>query len=222
MLPINKKEVPGALLKATGRIKTTPDATLTWKNLDAGEKREVLLSLIEEQGSLCAYCMRKIKDSDAHVEHYIPQSKTVGLNDSVSVDYQNLLAVCDGFEGSEAGLTCDRARGNASLKVNPLREETLRSICYRRNGVIYAKNEEIDTDLDKTLNLNQKLLVRNRKEALQALVRKLDQLGRRKGPSAVRGYCERYVASHLKYSDLRVPYDGIVLYFMKKRLRSKD
>ena len=220
MLPICKGMSPKALSEAVAKIKATPDARLSWSSVGSVERDEVLEALIKEQGFLCAYCMRKITLSDAHVEHYVPQS-TEGKGDNpLSVDYHNLLAVCDGFAGNAAGQTCDRARGNKPLRVDPLRRETLESIRYRRDGVIYADDETVNRDLDATLNLNQELLRRNRKAALGKLYSTFDRIGKRKGSNAVRSYCQRYVDDHLEHPENRIQYDGIVIYFMRKRIRA--
>lgn len=220
MLPITKGVAPRSLQDAIRRVKTTPDATLSWGAFDGQERKAVLRELLNEQGHLCAYCTRRISEETAHVEHVIPQSYGAGSDDENSVDYQNMLAVCDGFKGSDAGLTCDRARGNAPLTVNPLHPETLRDIRYLRDGKIGAAQGADATKKDlKTLNLNQGLLVKNRREAYARLIKKLDALGRRRGEGAVTSYCDRYVKEHLSHPDERVPYDGIIIYFMRKRLR---
>lgn len=112
MLPIAKGPAPRALRDATARIRSTPDATLSWANVDSTERRKTLRALLDEQGHLCAYCTRRIDLGTAHVEHVKPQSLGAGGDDPDSVDYDNMLAVCDGFSGGAAGLTCDRARGD--------------------------------------------------------------------------------------------------------------
>lgn len=221
MLPIKKGTAPQELVEGIGRIKKTPDASMRWGSLDSGEKDATLRALLRDQGGLCAYCTRRISERSAHVEHVVPQSAVALGDDPASVDYKNLLAVCDGFEGSEAGLTCDRARGNAPLSVDPLKPETLESIRYRRDGVIFSENPEVEEDLNRTLSLNQSLLVRNRRAALRALSSRLDRLDKRKGKGAVVRLCEDYVAEHLSHADRREPYDGAVIYFMRRRLRAE-
>lgn len=134
MLPIDKGPMPNELADAIRRVKTTPNTTMNWKSLDGRERGAVLRSMLKEQGGLCAYCTDRIDEDSAHVEHIVPQSAGAGSDDRNSVDYKNLLAVCDGFRGNAAGLTCDRARGNALLTVNPLKHETLSSIRYGRDG----------------------------------------------------------------------------------------
>lgn len=220
MLPINKRSAPAELANAIRRVKTTRDAIVNWKNLDRDGHEATLAALLEEQGHLCAYCSRRITAQNAHVEHIVPQSAGAGADDPVSVAYDNMLAVCDGFEGSTAGLTCDRARGDTPMKVNPLKSQTLTSIRFQRNGVMKASDNEVCNDVCVTLNLNQALLVKNRRRALEALNREHDRIGRRRGSHAVESYCQRYVQEHLAAPETRLPYDDIIIYFMNRRIRA--
>ena len=52
-------------------------------------KADLRKSLLEEQGYLCAYCMRRIHDdhNEVKIEHYEPR------NAQNELDYSNLLAV---------------------------------------------------------------------------------------------------------------------------------
>lgn len=220
MLPIKKGPAPRALLDAVQRVRRTPDTTLSWKQIDSSERADIRDALLREQGGLCAYCMRKITSDDAHIEHIRPQSAGAGHDDPDSVDYANLLAVCNGFEGSSAGLTCDKARGNRFLTVNPLKPATLESIRYRRDGTIYSNDQAINQDLTDTLNLNQRLLLRNRREALRSSCRRLETMGAKRGRAAVAAFCKRYVEEHRASVDVRIPYDGIVVYFLERRARA--
>lgn len=220
MMPIKKGKAPQELADAVRRIKSTPNITLSWSEIDRTERQATLNSLLREQGGLCAYCTRKITETNAHVEHIKPQSEGRGADDQDSVDYRNLLAVCDGFEGNPAGLTCDRSRGDTPLTVNPLKEGTLESIRYRGDGAIYSKRPEVEYDLNITLNLNQKILVRNRHAALKEANKWLEQRGKRRGNTSVRAFCEHYIDSHLSDPTQRQPYDGIVLYAMGRRVRA--
>lgn len=218
MLPIKKGAAPKQLADAVRRIKGTPDATLSWRNVSADERKATLQALLNEQGSLCAYCTRRVSVNTAHVEHFVPQSEAAGLDDPLSLDYRNLLAVCDGLEGSEEGLTCDRARGNAPLTVNPLSSETLESIRYRRDGKMLADDPVIERDVAETLNLNHPLLVRNRGAALRALFARLEREGSRGGKRRVLSLCRGYIDERLSNPKAREPYDGAIIYFMKRRL----
>ena len=139
----------------------------------------VMDHLMNEQGRICAYCMRRIPDSrrnpGATIEHIDPQSKT---NPQKALDYTNMLAVCNGNRSahSEDEKTCDARRGNKELDINPLIGRTLESIRYRSNGRIYSDDEKIDMQLNDVLNLNCETLnlIKCRKQALNAMLKELD------------------------------------------------
>lgn len=130
-----------------------------------------------------------------------------------------MLAVCDGFAGNPSGQTCDRARGDRPLAISPLRAEQVERIRYRHDGTIYCDDANINNSLDSVLNLNQQLLKRNRMVALQKLYRAFERKGR-KGQASVAAFCARYVNDHLEHPSERVPYDGIIIYFMRRRIRA--
>lgn len=219
MLPIEKSAPPQELLDARRRIENTPDTTLSWRSVTHEERLATLRSLLREQGDLCAYCMRHIDEGSAHVEHIVPQSAAQGKDDPSSIDYWNLLAVCDGFASSACGQTCDRARGDQPLAINPLHADQVERVRYRRDGTIYCDGGAINNSLDRVLNLNQQYLKRNRMAALRELNRALDRRGRR-GHSSVAAFCARYVNDHLEHPSRRIPYDGIIIYFMRRRMRA--
>ncbi|MCF0233700.1 MAG: hypothetical protein HUK22_01825, partial [Thermoguttaceae bacterium] len=140
--------------------------------LISGEtKNAVRESLIRDQGGLCAYCMRRIPDERdvapaVKIEHWVPLSATDSdkihyygkeKNYRPELDYENLFAVCSGNQANKNGVrkwTCDTNRGNKRLKINPCDETTIAKIEYRENGVIYSKDDDINKDLNETLNLN--------------------------------------------------------------------
>ena len=55
------------------------------------EKGSVYISLLREQGYICCYCCNKVDQSNSHIEHLDPQSKT---DAELSVEYTNMLASC--------------------------------------------------------------------------------------------------------------------------------
>lgn len=219
MLPIRKGESPKELVKAVHDIRNTPDAVMSWRNVNANARAAVLRSLLKEQGGLCAYCMRGINEAGAHVEHIVPQSRGAGGDDPASVDYQNMLAVCDGFAGEHIGLTCDKSRGDTALVVNPLRPETLKGIRYQRDGVITSDDPDVKRDLTQTLNLNHPRHRDARLSVYKGRRKMLENKARKDGDAAVASFCARYVEEHLSDPGSRKPYDGVLIYFMQKRAR---
>jgi len=54
------------------------------------EKDDIRKYLLEEQGYLCAYCMRRIDMEHMKIEHWYPEDL---LSDIECLDYKNMLGV---------------------------------------------------------------------------------------------------------------------------------
>lgn len=138
------------------------------------DKETLKLSLLEEQGYLCCYCLGRISadHKKMKVEHWHSQSKYP----EEQLDYKNLLAACIGGEGNRKGLQyCDTRKGNAEIKINPTSPDCEKLVRYGSDGSVYSDNTKINEDLNDKLNLNQEQLVKNRKNVWNATI---DALGR--------------------------------------------
>jgi len=63
-------------------------------------KNELRKQLIDEQGCICCYCMRRIKYEELAVSTKIEHVKSQKKHFELQLDYQNLLLACGGNEGS--------------------------------------------------------------------------------------------------------------------------
>lgn len=183
-------------------------------------KEEVLESLMNEQGHLCAYCMRKIPQNKTEpgvtIEHWAAQSE----NDTrTGLDYRNMLAVCSGNRGcgSDKYMTCDAKRGNQPLKVNPLKSETLSEIKYDSKGMISSSDPIVDEDINRRLNLNcnEVRLPENRHKALQVMVQKLHKC---KSQKEFVSQCRRLLEKYCEDSEKKREYVGILIWWLEKHL----
>jgi len=83
------KRTPGADYEGLGRLPA---------------KSHVKESLLDEQGHLCCYCMRRIRLANMKVEHWRSQKSDPDLQ----LDYGNMLAACSGNQGGAPEReTCD-------------------------------------------------------------------------------------------------------------------
>ncbi len=141
----------------------------------------ILEDLLEEQGFLCAYCMRTIESKNATIEHIIGQKyiddnkKDIGKREDTN--YQNMLAVCLGqyckkITKAKEKLHCDSSRSKYQkkrplLNISPLNRQQMNNIKFSQSGVIYYENiddeTEISFDLNKVLNLNCENIKEERK-----------------------------------------------------------
>lgn len=154
-------------------------------------KKEVRSSLVQEQGHLCAYCMRRIPDerireddkdlSEVYIEHWHARSSESNDGENKGLDYNNMLAVCSGNEKTpgvtgkhrKRYFTCDKKRENRLLHVNPLEIKSIESIFYSSEGTIKSFDSDIDNDINVILNLNCSAdavtLLQNRKAVLDTI-----------------------------------------------------
>ena len=184
------------------------------------EKDDVRNQLLDEQGFLCAYCMRRIDKENMKIEHWYPEDR---LTESEQLDYSNMLGVCrghiDGTKGSDD--TCDTHKGNALICVNPTCKATLDKIKYRSStGEIYSDDQNIQKDLNETLNLNsaKHLLKLNRKATLDSAIEEMSRLQNQGNWS--RSFMESMLAKYQgKNSEgKKKEYAGIIVWYLQNKL----
>lgn len=206
MILINKKSMPPSL------VKYKKDINASFDNLTKEVKDKIRTSLLEEQGYICAYCMKKLKDdsSQVKIEHYIARIEENEL------DYKNLLAVCKGNEGEPfENQTCDTRKGNREIKINPQKKSDILTIGYTNDGEIKSTNEDYQKDFNDTLNLNDSLgLVTLRKNALGSLKRKLHKRKTHLTRETIEKIYNTYSEASTKES-----YVGILLWYLQKKLK---
>ncbi|MBN1605836.1 MAG: TIGR02646 family protein [Polyangiaceae bacterium] len=180
-----------------------------WDDLPSETKAAVQSALVQRQGGLCAYCMRRIRASGEgiRIEHYEARSHAPDL----CFEWTNLLGVCHGRLQQER--TCDARRGNRPLSIDPRREEHIAKIRYNR-GRISASEDALHRDLDETLGLNVATLCRNREDALRGFLESLEkQKPDRTWPA---DFIRRKLA-HLASRAELPEYFGVVEYWARKR-----
>ena len=143
-------------------------------------RTDILKDLLDEQGNLCAYCMRSISLQNADIEHFIGQGYVDNKNALGKVEdtnYDNMLAVCHGnFCRDETH--CDSSRSTYQEKrplinISPLNKQQMNNIKFSQSGVIYYENiddeTEISFDLNKVLNLNCQNIKNERKKLIKII-----------------------------------------------------
>lgn len=188
---------------------------------DGCNKDDIREKLLQEQGNLCAYCMRRIDKEHMKIEHWYPEDK---LSEQEKLDYRNMLGVCLGHIEGQKGKddTCDTHKGNEVITVDPRDARTLNEIKYRsRSGEIYSDNPEIQKDLNQTLNLNSSghHLPQNRKEKLNSVINELE----RKLPKGIwtKEKLETFIAQYSKpdAEGRKKEYLGIVMWYLNKKIK---
>lgn len=200
-------------------------------------KDQVRTALMNEQGHLCAYCMRRIPDerilpedkdlSNVYIEHW--QARTAENKSGINMGlyYGNLLAVCSGDEKAPDAtgkhktrfLTCDKKRKASSLKINPLDPATLETLYYKEDGTICSDDSDIEKNLNISLNLNccasAVVLPQNRKAVLDAVQKDVcSQDG------DLLQYCIAQLHMWEREPDPKTPYIGIAIWWLKNQIRA--
>lgn len=200
----------------------------SYEQMDKDVKEELLDKLIQEQGHLCAYCMSKLPETRilsngvpaVTIEHWHPRNPNEKIDIGQGLDYKNMFAVCSGRRGcgNEDNLTCDARKGNNEIKVNPLDERTLSEITYTSNGIIKSRDPIVDDDLNTRLNLNGETtsLPENRKQVLESLIR---DVKKNCGSGDISLYCQRQLEQIMKMKDPKLPYVGILIWWLKKHIK---
>jgi len=168
-------------------IRNEPESLRIYRNttenptFDGLNKTDVRLSLLKEQGHICAYCMNRISidlsafyKPQVEIEHYKSQENFP----KDDLNFMNMLGVCNGtIRRNEIIEHCDKSRkfdvnGNTSSyefeKLNPTkRQNSELLITYDMNGKIKSVSNDaiVEEELNRFLNLNNKYLIEYRIDA---------------------------------------------------------
>jgi|GEM_PF-479349 5-methylcytosine-specific restriction endonuclease McrA len=227
-------------------LQKIPDSTYDHVSNNVSEndfiRDEVLCSLLEEQGYLCAYCMQKISLSNATIEHIIGQKyvepdekekdKINKLGEKNQINYDNFLAVCEG-KSCKDSLHCDKSRANYQkerrLFANPLKNKIMQNIKFNSKGLIYYKNfieiatiETLNnhTNLDEDSNIRYdihkvlNLNCQNLKVRREAIINALKRLTNN---WTKKGRIETELSKYQrKQSDGYIEFCQVAIYFLNK------
>jgi uncharacterized protein (TIGR02646 family) len=138
-------------------------------------------ALLEDQGYICAYCMKRVPHSHTakgvtsdkmKVEHFVAQTTEISIQQKLDITYTNMLACCMGNQGKEEKYeTCDTRKREEPLTISPLNAAHIRTLKYAADGSIVSTNDNFETEINKILNLNEDNLKRQR-EAIYKLIEK--------------------------------------------------
>jgi uncharacterized protein (TIGR02646 family) len=170
--------------------------------------------LLEEQGYICCYCMSRIDCHNSKIEHFKPQTKYKNFQ----IDYQNLFIACSGGEGKKRKeQCCDSFKGENELENINLLSNIEAYIKYSKIGKISSPNKKIDNELNSRLNLNNRILKRNRKESYQRLIQNLNKRGWTNQTIKHDIYKYKNRDSNGKYYE----FCEMIVYFLTKKLKSR-
>ncbi len=228
MKRIIKNPDPSIIQELLNFIQSEKKANIIPTYTNFREKEKLRQSLLKEQGHICCFCMRRIKNSNetTKIAHIFPQNpvsdedKQRVEKENLDLNYYNMLAACDGGKGQPSHLQhCDTKQGNAILKIKPADsiKNCEKLIDYELSGRIYSNNLDINYDLQEILNLNLETIKNNRKNAYNEIIKMLNSKYPNK--SFTKKILEKEIASYSQLKDGKyAPYCQYVIYFLQKKL----
>ena len=212
---------------------TTPNPVYKGGSFD---QQALKIALLTEQGYLCAYCMgrisldlNKVHKPKIEVEHYFSQVLSKQENSNKELLYQNMLGVCNGLSITYPEAVkvhhCDKTEGKEGKmngdvqlrKLDPRSPHCEQLVSYTKGGEILAANDDEDVkhDLEKALNLNNKVLIEVRKNTLDAAKDKL--LREKPIQQWNKAFFQKHIDEWLSPKEGRFPrYCMIVVWFLQE------
>ena len=208
MIMINKSTEPIAWTEK----KSTPGFT------EYEPISELRNALLEEQGYICAYCMRwiPVKDTNIDATSKIEHLKSREDSADLQLDYNNMVICCPGNMDNERH--CDNRKGRNSITFDPFTDNLQNTIKYKsKDGDIYSTNNIWNEEINNMLNLNHSYSKINRKKALDGIIDTLNSKGWNRGSLAN----QLDIWSNLDTKGKLKPYCGIVIWYLQKGLKQK-
>ena len=177
---------------------------------------ELVKSLLEEQGYICAYCMRRIpcKDGNSSEDHRIDHISCRANNTDDQLNYKNMVICCPG--AIEGKFHCDKKKGSSNISFTPFDDVFINSIKYKSSdGEISSTDNQWNQEINEILNLNHDKLKENRLTVLNSTI---SFLGKKSWTqSEIKKEFDKW---NSKDKDGKFkPYCGVVLWFLNKRLK---
>ncbi|MCK5715986.1 MAG: TIGR02646 family protein [Thiomargarita sp.] len=133
---------------------------LTYNDVSHIERQAIRQTCLDEQYYLCAYCCKRIVIKESHNEHV----KTQMLAPNQTLDFHNIVASCN------IPKQCGKAHsGSKEILLTPLMEECETELEFFISGEVEGKTIRAIESI-KTLNLNNKALIKKRKIFIERLV----------------------------------------------------
>lgn len=197
--------------------RNTPGITYETAHKDA-----LRLALLEEQGGLCGYCMRRVSFevgtlTDTRIEHLKPRTQSLAEGEPEETQaYDNMILCCNGDIDGSQNYHCDVSKGEMEIHFKPFDAAAIATISYSsKDGNIKSSNEDYDSDLNNVLNLNHPRLAANRLAVIKGLVK---EMGRKTWKKTDITHKLNYYSTRTAGGQLH-EYCGVVIWYLNKKLR---
>jgi uncharacterized protein (TIGR02646 family) len=169
---IDKSAAPRVYNDWLKEMRKDSPQNITYENLPTDKKNAVKIALLEEQGYLCAYTLRRITGvHDCHIEHVLARNS----HPQNELDYTNMVA-CIPANGGDKSLGYGapiKGGGSIKFQINFISPHSIvcdDSFQYDRRGALTAigSNPSAAARTIDTLKLNHDSLAQLRRSAFQA------------------------------------------------------
>lgn len=187
-------------------------------NVDYESIPELRKSLLQEQGYICAYCMRRIphKDKNSNEDSRIDHILSRDNHPDKKLDYTNMVMCCPGAISKE--FHCDKLKSEQDITFSLFDDSFIPTLKYStKNGSIESTNPTWNKEINSILNLNNEILKANRLETLNGVICSLAE--KHWTSSELRKKIEEWDNKNKK--DKFKPYCGIVVWYLNKKLKAK-
>ncbi len=147
-----------------------------YRNLQNPEKEKLHETLLNEQGCLCGYTMRRIQKSTSHIEHIKPQTLCRDELTGSDLNYLNLLA-CFPKEGMVANYRYGaQFKGhwwdnNGKEFISPLSSQCENLITFNLKGEVKAYQDNPNAKQTiHILQLDNPILTDDRRQAIKEFI----------------------------------------------------
>lgn len=136
-------------------------------DLPERERRQLRKELLEEQGYICCYCMKRIDLNHSHLEHFWPKS----IFPDKDMNYENMLVSCEGevTGGDHCGHKKENWYDKDMIIPTDIRIESMFN--YTLDGKIIPAHQDnrsvIESKMIHEWGLDSFHLERNRRMALE-------------------------------------------------------
>ncbi len=210
MKQIIKDKEPNSLGEFRSVNKANIKESKLFEILPSDTKNELRNNLLKEQGFICCYCMNRTRGNNSKIEHFKP----LDPHRSEQISYSNLFIACKGGENTPYK-HCDTHKGNKPLSAINLSTKIEDNISYSKVGEIKSRNHEINKEINEILNLNCRILKKNRKETIDTLHNNLGDYKLSTLKSTLKDYGTK--SNNGRYR----PFSQMVVYILNKKIKQK-
>lgn len=184
--------------------KLNKNVEVDYNSLGARERTPIKESLLNEQGFICAYTLKRINFEGSHIEHVKPeelcrQLKRQGVDTISDLDYSNMVACFPKeFSGSSrkkfygAYKKDDWWENDGDNFISPLRIDCENHFKYNKDGSVGYLTDKGKKTIE-VLNLNHDILKNDRERAINSFIYKDNKpLNQSQTNQAIDSICVKY------------------------------